>query len=135
MTCGQALVNCRGRKDMWPHVKVMIFFFLRAHKWLRALTDTGVKASLIWKSTDFKEQKMIGTGLGGKQIETIRTKIWFKNRAITSKNLFSNDHSYFRIYNYDWQLGWQDSTHGHHQMVITEIRLIIFFAAKNGEAL
>ena len=29
----------------------------------------------------------------------------------------------------------QDSTHGHHQMVNTEIRLIIFFAAKNGEAL
>ena len=26
------------------------------------------------------------------------------------------------------------STHGHHQMVNTEIRLIIFFAAKNGEA-
>ena len=28
-----------------------------------------------------------------------------------------------------------DSTHGHHQMVNTEIRLIIFFAAKYGEAL
>ena len=29
----------------------------------------------------------------------------------------------------------EDSTHGHHQMVNTKIRLIIFFAAKNGEAL
>ena len=29
----------------------------------------------------------------------------------------------------------QDSTHGHHQMVNTEIRLVIFFAAKDGEAL
>ena len=29
----------------------------------------------------------------------------------------------------------EDSTHGHHQMVDTEIRLIIFFAVKNGEAL
>ena len=28
-----------------------------------------------------------------------------------------------------------NSTHGHHQMVSTEIRLIIFFAAKDGEAL
>ena len=28
-----------------------------------------------------------------------------------------------------------DSTHGCHQMVNTEIRLIIFFAAKDGEAL
>ena len=29
----------------------------------------------------------------------------------------------------------EDSTHGHHQMVDTEIRFIIFFAAKDGEAL
>ena len=29
----------------------------------------------------------------------------------------------------------EDSTSGHHQMVNTEIRLIIFFAAKDGEAL
>ena len=29
----------------------------------------------------------------------------------------------------------QHSTHGHHQMVNTEIRLIIFSAAKDGEAL
>ena len=27
-----------------------------------------------------------------------------------------------------------DSTHGHHKMVNTEIRLIIFFAAEDGEA-
>ena len=29
----------------------------------------------------------------------------------------------------------EDSTHGHHQMVDTEIRLIMLFAAKDGEAL
>ena len=29
----------------------------------------------------------------------------------------------------------EDSTHGHHKMVNTEIRLIIFFATENGEAL
>ena len=29
----------------------------------------------------------------------------------------------------------QDSTHGHHQMVKAEIRLIIFFAVKDEEAL
>ena len=29
----------------------------------------------------------------------------------------------------------EDSTHGHHQMANTEIRLIIFFANKDGEAL
>ena len=29
----------------------------------------------------------------------------------------------------------EDSTHGHHHMINTEIRLIIFFAAKDEEAL
>ena len=29
----------------------------------------------------------------------------------------------------------EDFTHGHHQMVNTKIRLMIFFAAKDGEAL
>ena len=29
----------------------------------------------------------------------------------------------------------EDSTHGHHQMVNTEIRLMIFFASKDGEVL
>ena len=29
----------------------------------------------------------------------------------------------------------EDSTHGHHQMANIKIRLIIFFAAKHGEAL
>ena len=29
----------------------------------------------------------------------------------------------------------EDSTHGHHQMVNSKIRLIIFFAAKDGEVL
>ena len=29
----------------------------------------------------------------------------------------------------------EDSIHGHHQMTNTEIRFIIFFAAKDGEAL
>ena len=29
----------------------------------------------------------------------------------------------------------EDSTHGHHQIVNTKIRLIIFSAAKDGEAL
>ena len=29
----------------------------------------------------------------------------------------------------------EDSTHGHHQMINPEIRLIIFFAAKDGDAL
>ena len=42
--------------------------------------------------------------------------------------LHYEDHLFFR-------LGNADSTHGHHQMINTKIRLIIFFAAKDGEAL
>ena len=34
-----------------------------------------------------------------------------------------------------WRSWGEDSTHGHHHMVNTEIRLIIFFAAKDGDAL
>ena len=39
------------------------------------------------------------------------------------------------VVNYFSYDGLEDSTHGHHQMVNTKIRLIIFFAAKDGEAL
>ena len=34
-----------------------------------------------------------------------------------------------------WPWMWNSSTHGHHQMVNIDIRLILFFAAKDGEAL
>ena len=44
-----------------------------------------------------------------------------ENTLVTANTLFNNTR--------------EDSTHGHHQMVNTEIRLIIFFAAKDGEAL
>ena len=44
-----------------------------------------------------------------------------ENTLVISNTLFQNTR--------------EDSTHGHHQMVNTEIRLIIFFAAKDGKAL
>ena len=44
-----------------------------------------------------------------------------KNAPVIANTLFHNTR--------------EDSTHGHHQMVNTEIRLIIFYAAKYGEAL
>ena len=44
-----------------------------------------------------------------------------ENALVITNTLFRNTREY--------------STHGHHQMVNTEIRLIIFFAAKDGEAL
>ena len=44
-----------------------------------------------------------------------------ENTLVTANTLFNNTR--------------EGSTHGHHQMVNIEIRLIIFFAAKDGEAL
>ena len=44
-----------------------------------------------------------------------------ENALVTANTLFHNTR--------------EDATHGHHQMVSTEIRLIIFFAAKDGEVL
>ena len=49
------------------------------------------------------------------------TEFYQENSLVIANTLFQNTR--------------EDSTHGHHQMVNTEIRLIIFFAAKDGEAL
>ena len=42
--------------------------------------------------------------------------------------------SLFHHYSTEWTV-WISCTHRHHQMLNTEIRLIIFFVAKDGEAL
>ena len=49
-----------------------------------------------------------------------------ENALVTANTIFQQ---------YKRKLYTRNSTHGHHQMVNTEIRLIIFFAAKDGEAL
>ena len=49
------------------------------------------------------------------------TEFCQENTLITANTLFQHTR--------------EDSTHGHHQMINTEIRLIVFFAAKDGEAL
>ena len=50
------------------------------------------------------------------------TEFWQENGLVKAQTPSSNNTR-------------DDSTHEHHQMVNTEIRLIIFFAAKDGEAL
>ena len=49
------------------------------------------------------------------------TEFYQENALVIANTLFQHTREY--------------STHGHHQMVNTKIRLIIFFAAKDGEAL
>ena len=61
-------------------------------------------------------------GLGVRNEAGQRLKEFFQENALVIANtLFNNTR--------------EDSTHGHHQMVNTEIRLITIFAAKDGEAL
>ena len=61
-------------------------------------------------------------GLGVKNKTGQRlTEFWQKNALVIANTLLHNTRD--------------DSTHGHHQMANTKIRLIIFFAAKDGEAL
>ena len=61
-------------------------------------------------------------GLGGQNEAGQRlTEFCQENTLIIANTLFHNTR--------------EDSTHGHHQMVNTEIRLIIFFAVNDGEAL
>ena len=50
-------------------------------------------------------------------------------------NIISRVKSKYKINRKWYVIGREDSTHGHHQMVNTEIRLIMFFAAKDEEAL
>ena len=58
----------------------------------------------------------------GVQNEVMQRLIKFcqENELFTANTLFNNT---------------EDSIHGHHQIISTEIRLIIFFGAKDGEAL
>ena len=61
-------------------------------------------------------------GLGVQNEAEKRLIVFFQENALVIANtLFHNTR--------------EDSTQGHHQMVNTEIRLIIFFAAKDGEGL
>ena len=61
------------------------------------------------------------TGKFGLGVQNERlTEFCQENALVIANTLFNNTRD--------------DSTHGHHQMVNTEIKLIIFFAAKDGEA-
>ena len=61
-------------------------------------------------------------GLGGQKEAGQRLIEFFQENALVIANTLFQQHK-------------EDSTHGHHQMVSTEIRLIIFFATKDGEGL
>ena len=59
---------------------------------------------------------------------------WSKNEAGKRLTEFCQENALV-IANTLFQQHREDSTYGHHQMVNTKIRLILFFAAKDGETL
>ena len=59
------------------------------------------------------------------------TEFCQENTVIIANTLFQHQKRRF----YTFKNISEDSTHGHHQMINPEIRLIILFAAKDGEAL
>ena len=77
-----------------------------------------------WNAKVGSQEKPEVTGIFslGVQNEAARRVIEFgqENTLVIANNLFQNTR--------------KDATHGHHQMVNTKIRLIIFVAAKDGEA-
>ena len=66
-----------------------------------------------------------GTGVTGKFGFGVQNEAgqWNQENTLVIANILFQQHK-TRVY-----------THGHHQMVNTEIRLIIFFAAKDGDTL
>ena len=75
--------------------------------------------------------------LGGQEIVTRKFGLGVQNEAGQRLTEFCQENTLL-IANTLFQqhpLSREDSTHGHHQMVNTEIRLIMFFAAKDGQAL
>ena len=59
------------------------------------------------------------------------TEFCQENTVVIANTLFQHQKRRF----YSFKNIREGSTHGHHQMVNPEIRLIILFAAKDGEAL
>ena len=91
-------------------------------------TNTQKRCPFNYRGLEYKSRKSRTPGVTGKfgpgvQNEAGQRLIGFcqQNALVIANTLFNNTR--------------EESTHGHHQMVNTEIRLIIFFAAKHGEAL
>ena len=112
------------RSEWWQQSKWTVYFIWEVknvaikHYWIKKIT------SVIWKAK-VGSQEIPGVtgkfGLGVQNEVGQRLREFCQGNALVIANtLFQQHHM---------------STYGHHQMVNTETRLIIFFAAENGEAL
>ena len=102
----------------------------RFYEYLQDLLEITPKKDVLFIIGDWNakvgSQEIPGVtdkfGLGVQNEAGQRLIEFFQENALVTANTFFHNTR-------------KDSTHGHHQMVNTEIRLIIFFAAKDGEAL
>ena len=89
-------------------------------------TNTQKRCPFHYIGLECKSKKSRNTW-SNRQIWPWNTEWSRANRVLPGKCTGNNKHSSNNTR--------EDSTHGQHQMVNTKIRLIIFFAAKDGEAL
>ena len=106
--------------------KVKLNSSIKTYKTFR--TTTQKICPFYYRGLKCKSRKSRDTGVIGKIVLGVQnktgqrvTEFWQENTLIIARPSSNNTR--------------EDSTHGHHQMVNTEIRLIIFCAAKDGEAL
>ena len=123
---GLACCNFCGGKEMditeWLNWTELNWWTTRTSK-----TNTQNRCPFHYRGLECKSRKSRNTW-GNRQIWTWNTE-WSKakaNRVLPREHTAHSKHTLPTT---------QDSTHGHPQMVNTKIRLIIFFAAKDGETL
>ena len=97
---------------------------------LQGLLELSPKKDVLFIIGDWNAQ------VGSQEIPAVTGKcgLGVQNEAGQRLKMFCQEHTLV-ITNTLLHNTKEDSTHGYHQMVNTEIRLIIFFAAKDGEAL
>ena len=86
------------------------------------IKHNGSEQEAMWKFLQFSLKCSFIFSLNAYRRQSIDSVSSVQENALVIANPFSNNTR-------------DNSTYGHHQMVNTEIRLIIFFAAKDGEAL
>ena len=90
-------------------------------------TNTKERCAFHHRGLECKSRKLRDTWITGK------IGLGVQNEAGQSLSEFHQENTLITANTF--QQHKRDSTHGHHQMTNTESRLIIFFSAKNGEAL
>ena len=91
-------------------------------------TNTKERCAFHHRGLECKSRKLRDTWITGK------IGLGVQNEAGQSLSEFHQENTLVTA-NTFFQQHKRDSTHGHHHMTNTESRLIIFFSAKNGEAL